>query len=62
LAKPARAARFYCPQFLHSAAAVESRKTVALNCDGDKTVFTVDDGGNLNGRKADFWVPQREKN
>ena len=32
----------------------ESGKTVTLTCDGDKTVFTVDDDGDLNGPPNGF--------
>lgn len=32
----------------------ESGKTVTLSCEGDKTVFNVDDDGALNGPKGGF--------
>jgi hypothetical protein len=32
----------------------ESGKTVTLMCEGDKTVFTVDDDGALNGPPGGF--------
>jgi hypothetical protein len=32
----------------------ESGKTVTLACEGDKTVFTVDDDGDLNGPPGGF--------
>jgi hypothetical protein len=33
---------------------VESGKTVTLTCEADKTVFTVDDDGDLNGPPGGF--------
>lgn len=38
----------------HTCSYTESGKTVTLNCDGDKTVFTVDDDGSLNGPQGGF--------
>jgi len=38
----------------HTCSYTENGKSVTLNCDGDKTVFTVDDDGSLNGPQGGF--------
>lgn len=38
----------------HTCSYTENGKTVTLNCDGDKTVFTMDDDGSLNGPQGGF--------
>jgi len=39
----------------------ESAKTVTLTCEGDKTVFTVDDDGDLNGPPGGFMTRLTKK-